>query len=131
MRILLSKNKLQDYTHRVLSLTDVYWQLDEAAILDRKFRSALSESLDNKGMLWPPIVWTQDVFMEYYESNPKRQDPAKLVKQPKLYRVAIGNNRFNYASQKGYTHIECVIADTWQDKDKILAITEMQYRVDF
>jgi hypothetical protein len=131
MFVLNSKNKLEDYGHLVLSLDEVYWQLDEAALLDPKFRSALSYSLDENGMLWPPIVWTQSTFMEYYRDKPERQDPAKLVYQEKPYRVAIGNNRLEYAKRKGYTHVECVLADRWQDKDDILKITEMEYCVDF
>lgn len=131
MNVLHPKNTVSGYTHLVLSLDDVYWQLDEAAILDPKFRSALAKSLDEKGMLWPPIVWTQSTFMKYYTANPRRQDPAKLVEQYKPYRVAIGNNRLHYAHNKGYTHIECVLAPEWQDKDDILKITQMEYRVDF
>lgn len=131
MNVLHSKNSLEDFKQVVLSLDEVYWQLDEAAILDPKFRAALAYSLDSNGMLWPPIVWTQKTFMDYYSANPSRQDPTKLVDQDKSYRVAIGNNRFNYAKIRGYTHIECVIADKWEDKDSILKITEMEYCVDF
>lgn len=131
MKILHPKNTVSGYTHKVFSLDEVYWQLDEAALLDPKFRSALAKSLSERGMLWPPIVWTQQTFLDYYDTNPKRQDPAKLVEQDKPYRVAIGNNRFYYAAEQGYTHIECVIADRWQDKDDILKITQMEYRVDF
>lgn len=131
MNVLRPKNTVSGYTHRVFSLEEVYWQLDEAALLDPKFRSALAKSLDEHGMLWPPIVWTQETFLRYYEASPRRHDPLKPVEQEKTYRLAIGNNRFSYAQDKGYTHIECVVADEWQDKDDILKITQMEYRVDF
>jgi hypothetical protein len=42
MKILHSKKKVEGFEHKVFSLTDVYWKLDEAAVLDHKFRKALS-----------------------------------------------------------------------------------------
>ena len=131
MRVLHSKKKVEGYERRVFSLTDVYWKLDEAAVLDRKFREALSKSLDEKGMLWPPIVWRQDVFLTYLKESGRRHDPSKSVKIDQDYRVAIGNNRFYYAETNGYTHVECVVAGVWKDKDIILAQTEMEYRKDY
>jgi len=131
MRILHSKRKLEGFEHRVFSLTEVYWKLDEAAVLDPKFRKALETSLDQSGMLWPPIVWKQSVFLEYLsEANP-RHDPSKAVEIDLDYRVAIGNNRFHYAEQKGYTHIECVLAAAWPDRSLILSQTEMEYKKDY
>ena len=131
MKILHSKKKVDGFEHRIFSLTDVYWKLDEAAVLDHKFREALAKSLDKQGMLWPPIVWEQSVFLTYLsEANP-RHNPSKSVDTGLDYRVAIGNNRFHYAEQKGYTHIECVIAKTWQDRALILSQTEMEYKKDY
>jgi hypothetical protein len=131
MRLLHSKKKVEGFKHKVFSLTDVYWKLDEAAVLDRKFREALARSLDDQGMLWPPIVWRQDTFLTYLEESGKRHDPSKSVKIDLDYRVAIGNNRFYYAVKNGYTHIECVIADLWEDRDTILEQTLMEYAKDF
>ena len=131
MKILHSKKKVEGFEHKVFSLTDVYWKLDEAAVLDHKFRKALSESLDQQGMLWPPIVWTQSVFLVYLAEAGRRHDPSKSIEVDQGYRVAIGNNRFHYAQQAGFTHIECVMSPTWQDRDTILAQTEMEYRKDY
>jgi hypothetical protein len=131
MKILHSKKKVEGFEHKVFSLTDVYWKLDEAAVLDHKFRKALSESLGEQGMLWPPIVWRQDVFLLYLSESGKRHDPSKSIEIDQDYRVAIGNNRFHYAEENGYTHIECVIAEMWRDRGTILAQTEMEYRKDF
>lgn len=127
--ILKPQNKLEPSI--TLRLDEIFWQLDDAAKMDRKFREALKKSLDERGMLWPPIVWTQDTFLKYYEANPRRQDPTKPVHIPQTWRCAIGNNRLEYARLSGYTEIECVIAETWEDKDKILSITQMEYRRDF
>jgi hypothetical protein len=131
MKILHSKKKVESFEHKVFSLTDVYWKLDEAAVLDHTFRKTLSESLDSLGMLWPPIVWSQETFLTYLEEGGRRHDPSKSVEINLDYRVAIGNNRFYYAEQNGYTHIECVMAGVWQDRDTILAQTEMEYRKDY
>jgi hypothetical protein len=131
MRIFHSKKKVEGFEHKVFSLTDVYWKLDEAAVLDHKFRKALAKSLDEQGMLWPPIVWSQKTFLTYLEEGGRRHDPSKSIEIDLDYRVAIGNNRFYYAEQNGYTHIECVMADVWQDRDTILAQTEMEYRKDY
>ena len=131
MKILHSKKKVEGFEHKVFSLTEVYWKLDEAAVLDRKFREALARSLNEQGMLWPPIVWSQETFLTYLEEGGRRHDPSKSIEIDLDYRVAIGNNRFYYAEQNGYTHIECVIAGVWQDRDTILTQTEMEYRKDY
>lgn len=131
MNTLYSQKKVVGFGHRIFSLSEVYWKLDEAAILDPKFRSALSKSLDEQGMLWPPIVWDQNTFLLYLKESGNRHDPSKDIEITKTYRVAIGNNRFEYAREKGYTHIECVIAEDWKDRETILAQTEMRYYEDF
>ena len=129
--ILKSKNKLFSWDVRIFYLEEVYWQMDEAALLDRNFMAAIKKSLDDKGMLWPPIVWTQKTFLVYCQEQPSRQDTNKLVNTNLKYRCAIGNNRFNYAKENGYSQIECVYVPTWQDKDAVLEITKMDYCVDF
>ena len=127
--ILKAQNKLESTI--ILRLDEIFWQLDDAAKMDRKFREALKKSLDERGMLWPPIVWTQETFLQYYNENPRRQDPTKPVDIDYHWRCAIGNNRLEYAKLSGYTSIECVIAERWQDKDRILSVTQMEYRRDF
>lgn len=131
MRVLQAKRAVEGFEHKIFSLEEVYWKLDGAAILDHKFRKALTTSLDNEGMLWPPIVWRQEVFLQYLECSGKRHDPAKAIDIDLAYRVAIGNNRFCYAQDKGYTHIECVVANVWEDKETILSQTLMEYYKDF
>jgi hypothetical protein len=131
MKILHSKKKVKGFEHKVFSLNEVYWKLDEAAILDRKFREALSKSLKEHGMLWPPVVWKQETFLVYLQEGKKKHDPSKAIDIDLDYRVAIGNNRFYYAEQNGYTHIECVLAPAWQDRDTISAQTLMEYRKDY
>lgn len=129
--ILKAKNKLPEWDVRVFNLSEVYSQMDEAALMDRKFLAAIKKSLDDNGMLWPPIVWSQETFLEYHREQPRRQDPAKAIETGLKYRCAIGNNRFNYAKTNGYTAIECVYVPKWQDKDIVLETTCMEYRVDY
>ena len=131
MRILHSKRKLEGFEHRVFSLNEVYWKLDEAAVLDRKFQEALSKSIDENGMLWPPIIWKQETFLDYLQEGGRKHDPSKAVETGLEYRVAIGNNRFYYAEKNNYTHIECVLVEVWKDKDIVLAQTEMEYKRDY
>ena len=129
--ILKAKNKLEDWNIKVFNLGEVYSKMDEAALLDRNFLAAIKKSIDINGMLWPPIVWSQDTFLTYYEEQPQRQDPNKAIKTDLKYRCAIGNNRFNYAKENNYTAIECVYVSRWQDKDAVLKLTQMEYCVDF
>ena len=131
MRILHSKKKVEGFEHHIFSLDDVYWKLDEAAVLDPKFRTALSKSLDEQGMLWPPIVWTQETYLVFLEEGRKSHDPYKDLNTAQTYRVSLGNNRFQYARNRDYTHIESVVAHHWTDRDTILAQTIMEYRKDF
>jgi hypothetical protein len=129
--ILKAKNKVNDWPTRVFNLDEVYSEMDEAALLDRNFLAAIKKSIDNDGMLWPPIVWSQDTFLTYYEEQPQKQDPNKAVETDLKYRCAIGNNRFNYAKENNYTAIECIYVSKWQNKDTVLKITQMEYCVNF
>ena len=77
--ILKAKNKLPSWDIRVFNLDEVHTEMDEAALLDRNFLAAIKKSLDNNGMLWPPIVWTQETFLVYWQEQSHRQDPNKPV----------------------------------------------------
>tara|TARA_X000001388_G_scaffold70061_1_gene58952 strand:- start:259 stop:651 length:393 start_codon:yes stop_codon:yes gene_type:complete len=129
--LLKAKNKLDHWDIRTFDIDQVFWQMDEAALRDTNFRQAITKSLDEQGMLWPPIVWLQETFLVYFQEQPHRQDPTKDFEQPLKYRCAIGNNRFYYAKDNGYTKIECVYVDKWQEKDIVLKTTQMEYCVDF
>jgi hypothetical protein len=131
MKVLSPKKRVQGFEHRVFSLDELYWKLDESAILDWRFREALSKSLDKHGMLWPPVVWKQETFLVYLQEGKRKHDPSKAVEIDADYRVAIGNNRLYYAEKNSYTHIECVLARVWKDRDTILEQTLMEYKKDF
>jgi hypothetical protein len=131
MKVLSPKKRVQGFEHRVFSLDELYWKLDESATLDWRFREALSKSLDKHGMLWPPVVWKQETFLVYLQEGKRKHDPSKAVEIDVDYRVAIGNNRLYYAEKNSYTHIECVLARVWKDRDTILEQTLMEYKKDF
>jgi hypothetical protein len=118
MHVLYPKHTVDGYQHLVLPLDSVHWQLDEAAVLDPKFRVSLNTSLDIEGMLWPPIVTTTADI------------PSDTVID-KPYYVTIGNNRLQYAADKGYSHIQCVYVDSWEDRQTVHAATLMEYCVDY
>ena len=63
--ILKAKNKLPSWDIRVFDLDEVYARMDDAALTDRNFLAAIKKSLDENGMLWPPIVWLQKTFLLY------------------------------------------------------------------
>ena len=129
--ILKAKNKFPEWNIKTFGINEVYWEMDKAALQDTNFRNAINKSLNEKGMLWPPIIWLQKTYLKYTEEQSHRVDPTKVYEQDLKYRCAIGNNRFNYAKENGHKKIECVYAPTWQDKDTILKSTYMKYCVDF
>jgi hypothetical protein len=131
MIILYPKRKVEGFEHKIFSLEEVYWKLDEAAVLDRNFRKAVTDSFDSEGIIWPPIVWTQETYMAFLEEGNKKHDTYKDLKITQTYRVSLGNNRFEYAKDKGFTHIECVFAKHWTDRDLISAQTLMRYGKDY
>jgi hypothetical protein len=131
MSTLYAKQKVKDFEPQIFPLTAVYWKLDEAAFLDSKFRDAISNSLDKDGMFWPPIIWEEKTFLSYLVEGYKKHDPFIDLTNKLPYRVAIGNNRFYYAFNKGYSYIECVVAKTWRDRDIISAQTIMEYKKDY
>ena len=68
--ILKAKNKLSNWDIKLFNLDEVYARMDDAALLDRNFLAAIKKSIDENGMLWPPIVWLQTTFLCYAEEQP-------------------------------------------------------------
>ena len=64
------------------------------------YLATVSEDLDQRGMEWPILVVKKD---NYWNRFPW-QDDSKMG-------VVTGSNRFRYALDKGYTHIEGIICD--------------------
>ena len=94
----------------VISLDDIHSVLDDCN--DEVFTEKLQTSLRTKGMLNPILVCTDVDFKTTDISAFERRPVPENIKQ--TYRCLIGNNRYLYAIQNGYTHIECHIVKTLQ-----------------
>jgi hypothetical protein len=67
-------------------------------------------------MLNPILVSTEEGFKSTTHPFDRRKQPEHVEQ---LYRCMIGNNRYKYARENGYTHIECLVID---DLDKLRAM---------
>lgn len=108
----------------VLALEDIYSLKDD--IKDTAFDTILRKSLQTKGMLNPILVCTDFDFKQtdirHFERRPVEED----IRQ--TYRCLIGNNRYAYAVENGYTHIECLIVRTFDEVKKAHLLTQIEPR---
>ena len=121
-KVLNSVNKLTGTV--ILALEDIYSVKDD--ILDVVFDNTLKKSLELKGMLNPILVCTDFDFKQTDISNFERRFVEKDIKQK--YRCLIGNNRYAYAVDNGYTHIECFIVSTLEQVKKAHLLTAIEPR---
>ena len=92
---------------RKQELLDVHSLFDLPNRTDKDYMDYLatvSDDLDKRGMDWPILVIKKD---DYWNRFPW-QDDNKMG-------VVTGSNRFRYALDKGYTHIEGVICKSRSD----------------
>ena len=93
---------------------------------DLAFENILTKSIERKGMLNPLLVCTDKDF--------KSTDIGKFERRPvpenitEEYRCLIGNNRYKYAVENGYTHIECHIVSTFDEVKKAHQMTQIEPR---
>lgn len=93
---------------------------------DLAFENTLRKSIEQKGMLNPLLVCTDKDF--------KATDISKFERRPvpeditEEYRCLIGNNRYKYAVENGYTHIECHIVSTFDEVKKAHQVTQIEPR---
>jgi len=93
---------------------------------DLAFENTLTKSIERKGMLNPLLVCTDKDF--------KSTDIGKFERRPvpenitEEYRCLIGNNRYKYAVENGYTHIECHIVSTFDEVKKAHQMTQIEPR---
>lgn len=122
MRVLNSINKLSGTS--VLALEDIYSIKDD--IYDSVFDITLKKSLELKGMLNPILVCTDYDFKQTDIKNFERRKVAEDIKEN--YRCLIGNNRYAYAVENGYTHIECYVVKTFNEAKKAHLLTQIEPR---
>ena len=92
---------------RKQQLLDVHSLFDLPNRTDKDYMDYLaivSDDLDKRGMEYPILVIKKD---DYWDRFPW-QDDNKMG-------VVTGSNRFRYALNKGYTHIEGIICDSKSD----------------
>ena len=108
----------------ILPLSDINSVNDN--LQDKAFDNLLSKSLESKGMLNPILVCTDKDFKQTDISRFERREVPQDIKEK--YRCLIGNNRYKYALDKGYTHIECFLVKTFEDVKKAHLKTQIEPR---
>lgn len=93
---------------------------------DKAFDTTLKKSLELKGMLNPILVCTNKDFKQTDIRQFERRPVPENIKE--TYRCLIGNNRYKYAKENGYTHIECHIVKTYEEVKKAHLKTQIEPR---
>jgi hypothetical protein len=104
IKVLKAQNKYPDSI--IVPLSDIYSLNDN--LRDSNFQNTFQKSMGLKGMLNPILVSTEEGFKTNTHPFDRRPQP-EYVEQ--MYRCMIGNNRYKYAVDNGYTHIECLVID--------------------
>ena len=104
MQVLRAVNKYSDSV--IISLSDIFSLNDN--LRDSNFQNTFQKSMNMKGMLNPILVSTENGFKTNTHPFDRRPQPEDVEQ---MYRCMIGNNRYKYAVDNGYTHIECLIID--------------------
>jgi hypothetical protein len=109
VKVLTCQSKLLET--KIIALDNINSVNDN--LQDKAFDNILKKSLETKGMLNPILVCTDKDF--------KQTDIRQFERRPvpdnisETYRCLIGNNRYKYAKENGYTHIECHIVKTFDE----------------
>ena len=121
-KTLQSINKLSGTV--IIALNDIYSVSDN--LQDKAFDNILKKSLELKGMLNPLLVCTDYSFKHTDIKEFERRPVAENIIE--TYRCLIGNNRYKYAVENGYTHIECYIVTTFDEVKKAHLSTQIEPR---
>jgi hypothetical protein len=90
--------------------------------IDRKWREVFLKSIVTKGMLNPILVCTEDnLEAELYKICRPRWERVGVK-----WRVFIGNNRFHWALDNGYTSIDAYELKDCNDYDKFNSVTFLE-----
>jgi hypothetical protein len=103
-----------------VKLLDCY-KIDDVEI-DRKWREAFLQSMTNKGMLNPILVCTEDSL----EKELYKVCRPPWVKVGAKWRVFIGNNRFHWAIDNGYTSIDAYEIKDCNEYEKFNSVTFLE-----
>jgi len=116
--------KTNNFNTEIIELKNINSVNDN--LQDKAFDHILKTSIKNKGMLNPVLVCTDKDFkttdIRKFERRPV---PEEITEE---YRCLIGNNRYKYAIENGYTHIECHIVSTFNEIKKAHQMTQIEPR---
>lgn len=93
---------------------------------DLAFERTLHKSLELKGMIHPILVCLDKDFKQTDISKFERRPVPEEIQEK--YRCLIGNNRYKFALNNGYTHIECHVVKTFDDVKRAHRKTEIEPR---
>ena len=93
---------------------------------DRAFEATLEKSIELKGMLHPILVCKDKDFKQTDIRNFERRSVPENIDEE--YRCLIGNNRYKFAVEHGYTHIECHVVKTYSEVKKAHQKTQIEPR---
>lgn len=106
-----------------IHLNDIYSLNDN--LQDKAFDKIFTRSLETKGMLNPILVSTEEGFKTNTHPFDRRPQPEYIEQS---YRCMIGNNRYKYAVDNGYTHIECLVVDDLDELKRLHRQTFLEPR---
>jgi len=121
-RILKCSQKIFDTV--ILPLDNIHSVNDN--LNDLAFEKTLKKSIASKGMLNPILVCTDKDFKQTDISNFERRPVPEDIKEK--YRCLIGNNRYKFAVENGYTHIECHVVKTFEEVKRAHHKTQIEPR---
>ena len=121
-KVLSCKNKLGGTV--IVALSDIHSVNDN--LQDKAFDDILKKSLATRGMLNPLLICTDFDFKQTDIRNFERRPVPEDIKE--TYRCLIGNNRYKYAKENGYTHIECFLVRTFDEVKRAHLKTQIEPR---
>jgi hypothetical protein len=116
--------KTNNFNTKIIELKNINSVNDN--LQDKAFDHTLKTSIKNKGMLNPILVCT-DIDFKHTDIRQfeRRPVPENITE---TYRCLIGNNRYKYAVENDYTHIECHVVSTYEEVQKAHLKTQIEPR---
>ena len=93
---------------------------------DPVFDATLKKSLETKGIIHPILVCSDKDFKQTDIRRFERRPVPEQIEE--RYRCLIGNNRYKFALDNGYTHIECHVVKTFEEVKRAHRKTEIEPR---
>jgi hypothetical protein len=111
-KVLEAVNKYEGSS--IVAISDIFSLNDN--LRDSNFFNIFNKSMQAKGMLNPILLSSEEGFKSNTHPFDRRPQPDD---SGKMYRCMIGNNRFKYAVEHGYTHIEALVVDNLQELKRL------------